>query len=41
VANDRLTALEKELNETYHRWDELEKLAAKFSNEADSNTDKR
>jgi ATP-binding cassette subfamily F protein uup len=28
AANDRLKALEKELDEAYHRWDELESLAA-------------
>ena len=32
-ASDRLEALEKELNEAYSRWDELEKLAAKFGGE--------
>ncbi|MCX5808486.1 MAG: ATP-binding cassette domain-containing protein [Proteobacteria bacterium] len=31
TANDRLEALEKELDEAYHRWDELENLVAKFS----------
>ena len=31
AANDRLEALEKELDEAYHRWDELESLAAKLS----------
>lgn len=41
AANDRLAALDTELNEAYHRWDELENMAAKFSNEADSSTDKR
>ncbi|HJX31656.1 MAG TPA: ATP-binding cassette domain-containing protein [Thermodesulfobacteriota bacterium] len=30
AANDRLEALEKELDEAYHRWDELENMAAKF-----------
>ncbi len=35
--NDRLHALEKELDAAYHRWDELEKMVKKFSNEADSN----
>jgi DNA repair ATPase RecN len=29
-ASDRLEALEKELDEAYRRWDELEKLTAKF-----------
>ncbi len=33
AANDRLEALEKELDEAYHRWDELESLAAKLSGE--------
>jgi len=28
TANDRLEALEKGLDEAYHRWDELESLAA-------------
>ncbi|MGD0231628.1 MAG: ATP-binding cassette domain-containing protein [Syntrophorhabdales bacterium] len=31
AANDRLEALEKGLEEAYHRWDELETLFAKFS----------
>ncbi|MGD0486203.1 MAG: ATP-binding cassette domain-containing protein [Syntrophorhabdales bacterium] len=31
AANDRLEALEKGLDEAYHRWDELENLVAKFS----------
>ena len=31
AANDRLEALEKGLDEAYHRWDELETLAATFS----------
>jgi hypothetical protein len=31
AANDRLEALEKGLNEAYHRWDELESLVAKFT----------
>jgi ATP-binding cassette subfamily F protein uup len=30
AANDRLEAVEKELDEAYHRWDELESLAAKL-----------
>jgi ABC transport system ATP-binding/permease protein len=30
-ANDRLEALEKALDEAYHRWDELETLVAQFS----------
>jgi len=30
AANDRLEVLEKGLNEAYHRWDELETLAAKL-----------
>ena len=29
--NDRLHALEKELDNAYHRWDELEDMAKKFS----------
>jgi ATP-binding cassette subfamily F protein uup len=33
ATNDRLEVLEKGLNEAYHRWDELENLAAKFSGE--------
>jgi len=32
-ASDRLEALEKELDEAYRRWDELEKLTAKFGGE--------
>ena len=32
--NDRLHALEKELDEAYHRWDELEDMVKKFSKEA-------
>jgi ABC transport system ATP-binding/permease protein len=35
--NDRLHALEKELDAAYHRWDELENMVKKFSYEADSN----
>jgi len=34
-ANNRLEALEKELDEAYHRWDELENMAAKFNAQAD------
>jgi ATP-binding cassette subfamily F protein uup len=30
AANDRLAALEKELDAAYHRWDGLESMAAKF-----------
>jgi ABC transport system ATP-binding/permease protein len=30
AANDRLGAIEKELDEAYHRWDELENMAAGF-----------
>lgn len=30
TANDRLKALERELDEAYHRWDELEDLAAEI-----------
>ena len=33
--NDRLHALEKELDKAYHRWNELEEMVKKFSNEAD------
>jgi ATP-binding cassette subfamily F protein uup len=29
-ANNRLETLEKELDEAYHRWDELENMAAQF-----------
>jgi ATP-binding cassette subfamily F protein uup len=35
-ANNRLAALEKELDEAYHRWDELENMAAKFNVQTDS-----
>jgi hypothetical protein len=31
AANDRLEALEKGLDEAYHRWDELETLLATLS----------
>jgi len=31
--NDRLHALEKELDAAYHRWNELEDMVKKFSNE--------
>jgi ATP-binding cassette subfamily F protein uup len=34
-ANNRLEALEKELDEAYRRWDELENMAAKFSCQSD------
>lgn len=34
--NDRLHALEEELGAAYHRWDELESMAKRFSNEVDS-----
>ena len=34
TANDRLEALERELDEAYRRWDELENLAVKFSSES-------
>ncbi len=34
-ANNRLETLEKELDEAYHRWDELESMAAKFDAQAD------
>ena len=30
AANDRLKALEEELDAAYRRWDELESLAAKY-----------
>lgn len=33
-ASDRLEAVEKELDEAYRRWDELEKLIAKFGGES-------
>jgi len=33
--NNRLGALEKELDEAYHRWDELENLAATFGGQSD------
>ncbi|MBA4390408.1 MAG: ABC transporter ATP-binding protein [Syntrophus sp. (in: bacteria)] len=33
AANDRLASLDIELNEVYYRWDELENLVQKFSNE--------
>ncbi len=33
-ASDRLEAVEKELDQAYGRWDELEKLTAKFGGEA-------
>ena len=36
--NDRLHALEKELDAAYHRWNELEDMVKKFSNEADSSS---
>ncbi|MCX5807326.1 MAG: ATP-binding cassette domain-containing protein [Proteobacteria bacterium] len=32
AANDRLGVLEKELDEAYYRWDELENMAAEFRN---------
>jgi len=35
--NERFHALEKELGVAYHRWDELESMAKRFSNEVDSN----
>jgi len=34
AASNRLQALERELHEAYHRWDELESLAVRFSGEA-------
>ena len=34
-ANNRLEALEKELDHAYHRWDELESMAAKFISQSD------
>ena len=37
-ANDRLKALEEELEEAYRRWDELESLAAKFGGEPTSDS---
>jgi ABC transport system ATP-binding/permease protein len=36
TVNDRLEVLEKELDEAYHRWDELESLAARLSGEPES-----
>jgi hypothetical protein len=33
AANDRLKILEKELDEAYFRWDELESMVAKFNGE--------
>ena len=33
--NNRLETLEKELDKAYHRWDELESMAAKFDAQAD------
>jgi len=34
-ANNRREALEKELDEAYRRWDELENMVAKFSSQPD------
>lgn len=34
-ANNRLEALEKDLDEAYHRWDELENMAEKFGGRPD------
>jgi ATP-binding cassette subfamily F protein uup len=34
-ANNRRVALEKELDDAYHRWDQLENMAAKFSDQPD------
>jgi len=34
-ANNRREALEKELDEAYRRWDELENMVAKFSGQPD------
>lgn len=31
AANERLAALERELDMAYERWDELEQLSAKYS----------
>ncbi len=39
AANDRLEALEKGLDEAYHRWDELETLRTKLGNVAGSRVD--
>jgi ATP-binding cassette subfamily F protein uup len=35
VANNRLRVLEKELDQAYRRWDELESLAARFSGKSE------
>ena len=40
-ANNRLAALEKELDEAYHRWDELENTAAKFNAQTDLSSSSR
>ena len=40
-ANNRLAALEKELDEAYHRWDELENMAAQFNAQTDLSSSSR
>ena len=40
-ANNRLAALEKELDEAYHRWDELENMEAKFNAQTDPSPSSR
>ena len=40
-ANNRLAALEKELDEAYHRWDELENMEAKFNAQTDPSSSSR
>ena len=41
AANDRLEALEKGLDEAYHRWDELETLVATFRRAKDEDAGAR
>lgn len=40
AANNRLSSVEKELDEAYHRWDELENMAAGFRGNAPALPDK-
>jgi len=40
-ANNRLAALEKELDEAYHRWDELENMVARFNAQTDLTSSSR
>jgi ATP-binding cassette subfamily F protein uup len=40
-ANNRLAALEKELDEAYHRWDEVENMEAKFNAQTDLTSSSR